>query len=248
MVKPLVAVIGDSCIDVFVYCRATRLAPDLPVPVLERVLESTNPGMAMNVGRNLKSIGISVDMFTNENWEEVSKTRFVDKRSNHSFFRLDSTSKIEPLGAIPDLSKYDAVVISDYDKGFLPHETISKILSSHDRCFLDTKKPLGDWASNAFLIKINDYEFQRSTSYVSSQLETASKIVRTLGGEGAEFRGRVFPAEKVEVLDSSGAGDAFMAALVGSILEGSSIEIAINYANAQATKVVQSRGVTVINA
>jgi bifunctional ADP-heptose synthase (sugar kinase/adenylyltransferase) len=246
--NPLVAVIGDSCIDVFVYCQANRLAPDLPIPVLERVQESTNPGMAMNVGRNLESIGLTVDMFTNENWTEISKTRFVDKRSNHSFFRLDSTSKIEPLQAVPDLSKFDAVVVSDYDKGYLSHEIITEILSSHDLCFLDTKKILGQWASNAHLIKINDYEFQRSTSFIASAPETASKIVRTLGGEGAEFRGEIFPAQKVEVLDSSGAGDAFMAALVGGILRGDSIGAAIHHANAQASKVVQSRGVTVIHA
>ena len=242
------AVIGDSCIDVFVYCKTNRLAPDLPIPVLERVVETTNPGMAMNVGRNLKSIGLSADVFTNENWQEISKTRFVDKRSNHSFFRLDSSSKIEPLRAIPDLSKFDAVVVSDYDKGYLSREIISEILSRHNRCFLDTKKILGEWASNAYLIKINDYEFQRSTSFISSKPETASRIVRTLGGEGAEYRGQVFPAQKVEVLDSSGAGDAFMAALVGAILRGDAIGHAIHYANTQASEVVQSRGVTVIHA
>ena len=29
-----VLVVGESCKDVFVYCDAMRLAPDVPVPVL----------------------------------------------------------------------------------------------------------------------------------------------------------------------------------------------------------------------
>ena len=29
-----ILIIGESCKDIFVYCNANRLAPDLPIPVL----------------------------------------------------------------------------------------------------------------------------------------------------------------------------------------------------------------------
>ena len=57
----------------------------------------------------------------------------------------------------------------------------------------------------------------------------------------------MFPVRKVDVLDSSGAGDAFMAALVGGVLMNLSVEDAIEYANLKASEVVQGRGVTVIH-
>ena len=44
-----VLVIGESCRDVFIYCDALRLCPDVPVPVLNIKNEVDNPGMAKNV-------------------------------------------------------------------------------------------------------------------------------------------------------------------------------------------------------
>ena len=57
------------------------------------------------------------------------------------FIRVDSQSevtKLENLESI-DFSKYSAVVISDYDKGFLSEEDITKISKPHPLTFLDTK-------------------------------------------------------------------------------------------------------------
>ena len=44
-----ILVIGDSCIDIYSYCKSTRLAPDKPVPVLEVIETIETPGMAFNV-------------------------------------------------------------------------------------------------------------------------------------------------------------------------------------------------------
>ena len=46
-----ILVIGDSSRDVFVYCDAVRLCPDVPVPVLNILDQQENPGMAKNVYR-----------------------------------------------------------------------------------------------------------------------------------------------------------------------------------------------------
>ena len=52
MVKILV--IGELCVDRFVYCEIKRLCPEAPVPVLNPVYTTTNDGMAGNVVENLK--------------------------------------------------------------------------------------------------------------------------------------------------------------------------------------------------
>jgi bifunctional ADP-heptose synthase (sugar kinase/adenylyltransferase) len=83
-----VLIIGESCRDIFVYCDAKRLAPDVPVPILNVINQTENGGMAKNVQRNIENY-IECDIVTNFNWNEVTKTRFVHDKSNHMFFRVD---------------------------------------------------------------------------------------------------------------------------------------------------------------
>jgi len=237
-------VIGETCVDVFVYCEARRLAPDLPVPVLSRLHEVSNPGMAKNVQLNLEALGLESDLHTNESWKEVTKTRYVHEATNHMFFRVDSSHAIAPLLEIPSLDGFDAVVIADYDKGFLSRGQIAEICARHEKVFLDTKKPLGPWAMDARFIKINDFEYNRSLPLSPPELE--SKLIHTLGAGGAKYLGRTFAVEPVEIKDSSGAGDAFMAAFVSKFLESEDVCASIEFANKCASGVVRKRGVTVI--
>ena len=95
-----VLVIGESCRDVFIYCDALRLCPDVPVPVLNIKNETDNPGMAKNVYMNIKSLIDDCDVITNENWYEITKTRYVDEKSNHTFFRVDTPHNISRIDLI----------------------------------------------------------------------------------------------------------------------------------------------------
>ena len=237
-------VIGESCLDVFRYCNGIKLAPDFPVPVVSVVREATNPGMAMNVFRNLAKYAENTNILTNIDWESVTKTRYVDDRSNHHFFRVDDSPDITRLKELPDVTRYDAIVVSDYDKGFLDRGQIQEICSTHNSVFLDTKKILGTWANNAKFIKINDYEFRRSKDFITREIER--KLICTQGENGCTFKGKSYEVPRVAVRDTSGAGDAFFASLVLSYLDSSEIESAILIANRLASRVVSQRGVTTI--
>ena len=151
-----ILVIGDSCTDIYTYCKSSRLAPDKPVPILEVEEVRSCPGMAYNVFCNAASLcGEEVDMATNDNYKDVTKNRYVDKASNHMFFRLDSSVPIERIDGVEDLSfDYETIVISDYDKGFLTEDDIEQICENHHRVFLDTKKVLGPWARAAKLLRL----------------------------------------------------------------------------------------------
>jgi len=242
--KNKILVIGESCLDVFVYCDAIRLAPDVPVPVLNIKDQNENPGMAKNVYRNIKSLTDKCDLITNNSWFNITKTRYVDQKSNHMFFRVDSPHDIERI----DISKidydYEIIVISDYNRGFLNEEDISEICSKHPKVFIDTKKTIGPWINNAYFIKINDYEFNNSKKFINKDL--LSKIIRTKGSDGCEFQGNMYPVKKVEVKDVSGAGDTFLSALVVKYFETGDIVEGIKFANICASSVVKQRGVTVI--
>jgi D-glycero-beta-D-manno-heptose-7-phosphate kinase len=240
-----ILVIGESCKDVFVYCNAERLAPDLPVPVLSVIEQTENPGMAKNVERNILNIYPHCDFITNDGWEKVTKTRYVHRNSNHTFIRVDSDPRIERI-AMHDLplSDYDVVAISDYNKGFLAEEDIQAIWERHDNVFMDTKKKLGPWAHKAKIIKINNFEYERSKDALTPEL--AQKIICTRGEFGAEYQGRLYPVERVDVKDSTGAGDSFFAALLVRYLETSDIDESIRFANECAVKVVSQKGVNLI--
>lgn len=240
-----ILVLGESCKDVFVYCRAERLAPDLPVPVLGVIEQTENPGMAANVERNIKNIYPYVGLHTNKSWENVTKTRYIHRDTNHMFIRIDTDHHI-PRVRITDipLRDYDLIAISDYNKGFLTEEDVREITKRHPLVFIDTKKILGEWAEGAEFIKINNFEYERSKPHMSAAL--LDKTIHTKGGEGAIFRGKAYPVDLVEVKDVSGAGDSFFAALVVNFAETGDIEKAVRFANACASEVVKHKGVSVI--
>ncbi len=241
---PQIQIIGESCLDIFVYCDAIRLAPDLPVPVLQEIHSVNNPGMAANVQRNINSRFLTTELITNPNWKSVIKTRYVHDVSNHLFFRVDTSHDISPVDMNELKLNADMVVISDYNKGFLSESNIHDICNSHPLVFLDTKKIIGPWAEKATFIKINNYEFANSENFLTDSLR--KKIITTRGAYGCDFQGKNYPVDKFEIRDTSGAGDSFMAALVTDFLVSGDIIKSIQAANLAASNVVRTRGVGII--
>ncbi len=237
-----VLVIGDSCRDIFVYCSANRLCPDVPVPVLNILNKTENVGMAKNLQRNIASLGAECDIATNFNWQRYTKTRYIHNESNHMFIRIDSGEEdVQKCDVSKLFLGYDLIAISDYDKGFLKEEDVEYICNKHNNVFLDSKKTLGEWASNCKFIKINQEEFNKSKNKMPKGL--FDKIIYTKGSGGCSFQGEVFPVEKVEVKDTSGAGDSFFAGLIFNYLMTDDIFSAIRFANECGSKVVKSKGV-----
>ena len=240
-----ILVIGDGCMDSYTYCDTHRLAPEAPVPVLDVVSVEEMPGMAMNVYENVVSFNTSCHYVTNENWAEVIKNRYVHTNSNQHFVRIDNGTIDQRVDLDSlELDRYQTVIISDYDKGFLHRDDIEYICTNHPQVFLDTKKVLDTWSFNAKFIKINQHEYERSQNYVDSIGK--DQVIKTMGGQGCMFRGRIYPVDKVEVLDVSGAGDTFIAALAHRYTTMNDIDKAINFANYCASQVVQMRGTTTL--
>tara|TARA_R100000008_G_scaffold21543_1_gene11350 strand:+ start:29104 stop:29841 length:738 start_codon:yes stop_codon:yes gene_type:complete len=243
-----VLVVGESCRDVFNYGVCERLCPEAPVPVFNPINVVENDGMAMNVKNNINSIGaIKAEIFTNPNWRSVRKTRFIDHRTNHMFMRLDENdNKIKrcKLSKI-NFKNYDAVVISDYNKGYVTEEDIKYISSENDLVFLDTKKMLDPaWCSDISYIKINSLEYNKTEHLLNDDIK--KKFIITYGQDGAKHNGILYPVPRVEIKDVSGAGDTFLAGLVTKFMQTKDISESIRFANECATRVVQSRGVSVV--
>ena len=231
-----VLLIGDSCIDRYVYGDAKRLSPEAPVPVLDYIRTDSTEGMAYNVFHNLNAFGIEVHLLTNE--EEIVKTRYIDEKSNQQILRVDEESEINPFDNEEVDSDYDALVISDYNKGFITQEKLFEISSTFvGPVFIDTKKC--SVPENAF-IKINESEFKKVTHFIPDNM------IITKGGEGTEYQGKLYPAEKVKVFDVVGAGDTFLAALTYGYIKYGTIDRAIPLANKAAAIAVSHTGTYVL--
>jgi D-beta-D-heptose 7-phosphate kinase/D-beta-D-heptose 1-phosphate adenosyltransferase len=164
--------------------------------------------------------------------------------------RIDSgEEKIQRIDNLQlvDFKKYDAVVISDYNKGFLTEEDIQHITHNHELVFLDTKKWLGDWAKDVPFVKINEVEYKKTQHTIQNEEWTRENLIITVGSRGCVYKDKVYPVEKVEIKDLSGAGDSFLAALVYGYLKNKDIGESIKFANRCATQVVQQKGVTTIH-
>ena len=247
-----VLLIGDSCTDVYVYGDVKRLNPEAPVPILEPKREESSKGMAWNVFDNLKAFGLSVFMLTNE--EKIIKTRYIHEKSNQQILRVDNEPEIKPLPyeppfitdrsayhrpphKAPPKEWYDVMVISDYDKGYVTQEKLFELVEWFEGpVFIDTKKR---YVPDGCYVKLNDLEYDK--------LETKSdNIIITRGDEGTEYKGKLYPAEKVKVFDVVGAGDTFLAALTYGYLKYGTIEEAIPLANKAAAVAVSHRGTYVL--
>jgi len=237
-----ILIIGESCRDIFVYCDCTRLCPDIPVPALKVIRQTENEGMAKNVQRNILSLNQDCNIITNTNWIHVSKTRYVHEQTNHMFMRVDTDHNIDRIDKSLLRYDYKLIVISDYNKGFLNEEDIEEICSNHSNVFIDTKKKLGSWANKSKYIKINNFEYQRSKETLTPELQ--SKIICTKGGDGCEYGGKIYPTKRIEVKDTSGCGDTFLAGLVVEYLKTNDIHQSIVFANRCASEVAKHRGVT----
>ena len=241
-----ILVIGDSCTDIFRYGRVTRIAPEAPIPIIVPERETSNPGMAGNVVANLKALGAEVDFVTNTT--EIRKIRYVCSKYNHLLLRVDENDTCEPfnIGSLY-LNKYDAIIISDYCKGFLSEEDIKQISQLYQSViFLDTKKILGEWAHNIDFIKINYHEYERNKEILKNDFLLKNKTIVTRGKYGCDYQDKNYPTIDVPVKDVSGAGDTFLAGLVIEYSRSKDINKAIQFAQECTTIVVQKSGVSTI--
>ena len=243
-----ILVVGESCMDIFIYGDTPRLSPEGPAPVFIPTQERYNGGMASNVESNLISLGCEVDLITNTS--SITKTRYVHESSNTLLLRVDEGDVVKQVEDSKlknvDYWEYNMVVISDYNKGFLTEEDIAYIAYKHPNVICDTKKKLGNWCKDLRFIKLNRTEFENNKEFIKQNDWILEKLIITLDKDGCKHNGKIYPTEQVEILDISGAGDTFVAAFSKKYIETSDVEQSITFANECSSKVVQKRGVTTI--
>ena len=162
------------------------------------------------------------------------------------FMRLDENDNRYGQANLDSVvfDEYDAVVVSDYNKGFLSEEDLMNISILHPVTFLDTKKIIGEWSKNYTFIKINNKEYNASKHNIDESF--LSSLIVTQGPKGCLYNGKQYNVPLVEVKDTSGAGDTFISALCYKYCLTKDIEQSIVFANSCSTSVVQKMGVATL--
>jgi len=225
-------------------------------------------------GNHLRSLlvdkGIEVDPTLRfQGAPTISKTRVM--ASNQQICRVDREEK--PDAYKPDLSylgkalrskaeKADAVIVSDYGKGFVTNELIALIREASPFLSVDPKPSrLLDY-SKPDLLTPNRHEALEMSgrSRLSRDLLPQEEIVRTifekfdpvlltitLGADGMLLATKgevqkIMPTAAREVFDVSGAGDTVISCLTLALVAGAKLEEAAELANIAAGIVVAKVG------
>ena len=199
----------------------------------------------------------------------ISKSRVT--ASNQQICRVDREAHVADYSPdlrvlgdllIPKVKTADAVIISDYGKGFVTNELL-ELVSSHARFVAIDPKP-------SRLLKYSDPDLltpnrlealelaglSRETHGPFPQIEVVDRIFErfapkmlaiTLGSEGMLLAkdGKIkstIPTAAREVFDVSGAGDTVIASLTMALVSGESFEHSAEFANLAAGVVVGKVG------
>lgn len=240
-----ILLLGDSCYDVYHYGEVKRISPEAPIPVFDLKYSEKKYGMASNVYENLKALGADVHIHTNF---KETKNRYIDIKSKQQLLRVDEKNdKGGFTGIMYDLinyDTYDAIVISDYGKGFFKRSDYIRLRENFEGpIFIDTKDTNLDHYEGA-IVKINQHELEKA-----GPATKVDDLIVTYGGEKVIWYKKqpdapqLFFPPKVEAHDVCGAGDTFLAALAMKYIEANSMKEAINFAMKAAAVTVKHIGV-----
>jgi bifunctional ADP-heptose synthase (sugar kinase/adenylyltransferase) len=230
-----ILLVGDHGIDQYQYGTVERISPEAPVPVINYTNTVTKPGMAANVLDNLKKLGCETTYVYGA--KTSVKTRIIDSKSKQHLLRIDQDQRSRPVQIEWDiLGDYDAVVISDYNKGSVEYETIEQIRADFKGpIFVDTKKTDLHRFEGCY-VKINRLEWEAAKTF-------PTELIVTLGKDGVRYKEHEISTPQVEAFDVCGAGDTFLAALAYEYVNSKDILTAINFAVKAASVTIQHVGV-----
>lgn len=240
-----ILLIGDSCYDVYHFGEVKRISPEAPIPIFDLKYSTKKYGMASNVYENLKALGADVHIHTN--FKEI-KNRYIDIKSKQQLLRVDEKNEKGGFTGIMynliNYDTYDAIVISDYGKGFFNRSDYDILRENFEGpIFIDTKDTYIDHYEGA-IVKINQYELEKA-----GPVTKIDNLIVTYGGTQVIWykpnpdAPELFFPPKVEAHDVCGAGDTFLSALAIRYLETESMNEAIKFAMKAAAVTVKHTGV-----
>lgn len=206
-------------------------------------------------GHRLRQLTADVRQWIESAGRTTVKTRLRARAAGRvtDLARIDQ-GEIAPVSWTGDLGadatiadSFDAVILADYGLGVCSPELAAKIIGSGVPVFVDPHKsrPL-DWFSGAYLAKVNRSESAGRRAWQVRQVTQSQVAVITCGEAGLEWDSRdncgAIKAHAVQAVDTTGAGDVFLAALAVRHSETRDLFESMYFANAAAAVSVTRDG------
>lgn len=289
--KSRILVLGDVMLDSYWHGSTERISAEAPIPVVDIQAVEDRLGGAANVALNVASLGGSAglvgavgydnsarilrDKLASAGIEDclvsvtdrptITKFRIVSRKQQLVRADFESTDALAAQIFMPileeNLGRYDALVLSDYDKGVLaePLAAINFALKNNKPTLVDPKFKDYSAYAGATLVKPNQKEFEAAVGGWQSEREMVEKarlmmsnlgfgaMLITRGAEGMTLVQQNshelhLPARSREVFDVSGAGDTVIATLAAALASGESLADAVQLCNVAAGIVVTKMG------
>jgi D-beta-D-heptose 7-phosphate kinase/D-beta-D-heptose 1-phosphate adenosyltransferase len=285
-------VIGDLILDEFLWGEVSRISPEAPVPVVRLTGESWYPGGAANVARNVRELApqvslmgavgdddagrkliglleserIGVDRVTRlSDWSTIVKTRIIARQQQ--VVRVDREQR--RAGSLPHSEaeiEADAVIVSDYAKGFIDQGLADRLGQSGVSTITVDPSPANPvrW-SNVTAIKPNRSEALKAAGVDPESNDdviervgfdllgkwSTKLLLLTLGEKGMflfQNEQPVYhtPTRAREVFDVSGAGDTAISVFTVALAGGATPTEAAELANEASGIVVGKLGTAVV--
>lgn len=215
-------------------------------------------------------------IFSVKNRPTVEKVRIIAK--NQQLLRLDYEDQQEIdldlsndfLNQIEEMvHEYQAVILSDYAKGFFNANLIQGIIKFCNEknilTLVDPKPVHKDYYCKAHLITPNLMEAEKLTGIIYSDNDDSvikmgkkiqadlncSNVIITMGEKGM----KIFDGDSIhhinafvrQVYDPSGAGDTVIAVIAAALVQGASLYQAGELANRAAGLVIEKFGTATVN-
>lgn len=234
-----IGLIGDHITDIYIYGTMKRFSPESPIPIFDITHQEERSGGASNVNNNLKALGAYTLYYFDELEYSIKKRYVCD---GHIMFRCDEdkTSKTDCLDlTFPDDCQY--IILSDYNKGVLrtSQQLISKLKAAGKTVIVDPKRSLVNY-QGADIVKMNESEYERFNLHPGDMVESLEfynigtyVITRADKGPLIVTRDGITTVKGItkEVVDVTGAGDIFIAAMTYYMANGEHIYDACVKAN-----------------
>lgn len=237
-----IVVIGDVMVDHWVHGHVESCQEGCPKFVMELHMEVS--GGAGNAKQCLQNWNVDVNVFGQLGTDCPNKWRFVNP-DNETVFRYDDELKKEALNsarrharsedALMMVSRADAVLLSDYDKGFLTPEFIKHVT---DICCKKKIPCVADCKRN---MTIYDECILKGNATYWGIYPLPKDGVATYGPD-QPFVGRTcvgVPLPPVTCINHVGAGDCFAAHLTLALAYGFSLGDAATIAHSAGRVYVQ---------
>ena len=219
-----VLVVGDAIRDRYVFVKPLGKSMKDSVIAVAHEREEVYRGGVWAAAGHLKDLCATVDVMHGPG--VMLSTRFVEGQINRKLFTLHEL-RVEEASEDFDVKSYDVVVVADFGYGTMTEALIERVSREARFLAVNAQTNSSNFGFNlitryrrADYVVIDETEARLAAQDRTSDIEDVimklgyRKIVVTLGGNGAiGFEGCFYrePARADVVVDTMGAGDAFLA-------------------------------------